>query len=158
MTADRADTPRAPDPTHRGDLAARQAALVAALVGDAPVPDGFDPRRLAAVRQALLRKRAGQVASAWPVLAAGCQWPDWFTEWAAGRPPQGGLRDGFDFARWLRSTGRLPDLAAAELATREALWRYDGQRPPRRRRLPALRRVGGTWIVQVLGRAHRLRG
>jgi hypothetical protein len=139
-------------------LAARQAALVAALVAGAPVPDGFDRRRVAAARQALLRKHAGEVARAWPVLAAECEWPGWFTEWAADRSPRGGLRDGFDFARWLRSMGRLPDVAAAELATREALWWYDGQAPPRRRRLPALRRVGGTWILQVLGRAHRIRG
>lgn len=141
-----------------GHLAARQAALVAALVVGAPVPDGFDRRRIAAARQALLRKRAGEVARAWPVLAAECEWPRWFTEWAANRSPQGALRDGFDFARWLRSMGRLPDVAAAELATRETLWWYDGHTPPRRRRLPALRRVSGTWILQLLGRPYLLRG
>jgi hypothetical protein len=140
------------------DLAAKQAALVAALVAGAPMPDGFDERRLAAARQALLRKRTGEVARDWPVLAAESEWPGWFLGWAAGRPPQGGLRDGFDFARWLRAEGRLPDAAAVELAIREALWRYDGQRPPRQRRLPTLRRIGGTWILQVLGRAYLLRG
>ena len=53
-----------------GTLAARQAALVAALVAGAPDPPGFDPARLAAARRALLRKRAGEAAKHWPVLAA----------------------------------------------------------------------------------------
>ncbi|MFD1236157.1 hypothetical protein ACFQ34_22935, partial [Pseudonocardia benzenivorans] len=58
-------------------LAARQAALVDALVAGAPVPDGFDPVRLATTRRALLRKRAGEAARHWPLLAAalGPGWP-----------------------------------------------------------------------------------
>ena len=51
-------------------LAARQAALVAALVAGGPVPAGFDPDRLAAARRALVRKRAGAAAAQWPLLAA----------------------------------------------------------------------------------------
>jgi hypothetical protein len=42
----------------RADLAQRQAALLAALVGDAPVPDGFDAGRVRAEADALAAKRA----------------------------------------------------------------------------------------------------
>ena len=131
---------------------------MAALVDDGSGPDGFDRHRVAAARKALLRKRAGLVARIWPILAAECRWPDRFTEWADGRTPHGALRDGFDFARHLRAQGRLPPAAAVELAKYEVLWRYDGQRSPRRRWLPALRRAGGTWLMQVLGRSYRLHG
>ena len=142
-----------------GDLAARQAALVAALVAGGPPPPGFDRDRLTAAAAALLRKRAGVVAAAWPMLAAGCAdlprgWPGSFTEWADGRPPQGGLRDGWDFARWLHRRGELPELAEAELAVREALFRYDGTSAPTRRRLPAVRRVGRVVAGGVAGRSY----
>lgn len=41
----------------RDDLAARQAALLAALVGDGPVPAGFDRARLATEADGLRAKR-----------------------------------------------------------------------------------------------------
>lgn len=140
------------------DLAARQAALVAALVSGGVVPDGFDTERLAVAAAALLRKRARGVANAWPLLAAGCAdaWPATFIDWASGRTPAGVLRDGWDFARHLYASGELPQLAQLELACREALMSYDGHRPPRRRRLPAVRRVGGITVVAVLGRVFPL--
>lgn len=139
-----------------GDLAARQAALVAALVSGAPVPPGFDPRRVGAAREALLRKRAADVARHWPLLAAGLgdAWPATFARWAATRPTGGPLRDGWDLARTLRAEGTLPPIAAGELATREATTRYDGRRPPRPRRLPALVRVDGAVAVQLAGRVR----
>jgi hypothetical protein len=139
-----------------GDLAARQAALVAALVAGADPPPGFDPRRLGAAREALLRKRAGDVARHWPLLAAGLgdAWPATFVGWATTRPTQGGSRDGWDLARELRAEGRLPPLAAGELAGREAAHRYDGERPPRPRRLPAVVRVGDAVAVQLAGRVR----
>ncbi len=125
----------------------------------APLPDGFDPRTVRAAAAALLRKRASGVATDWPLLAAGLggTFPAVFVDWAAGRPPEGGLRDGWDFARWLHGSRRLPQLAAIELAGREALLRYDGHRPPRRRRLPRLVRIGGTPVLGLVGRAYRLR-
>ena len=118
-----------------GTLAERQAALVAALVAGAPVPPGFDQARVGAAQRALLRKRASEVARAWPLLAAaaGDRWPDEFAAWAAGRAPQGSLRDGWDLARTWAATGRLTGPAAEELAEREATWRYDGRSAPRRR-------------------------
>ncbi|MEV4756221.1 hypothetical protein AB0J86_14065 [Micromonospora sp. NPDC049559] len=138
--------------------ASRQAELVAALVAGAAVPEGFDDRLVGAARQALLRKRAGDVARHWPLLAAGLG-PDWggtFAEWAARRPTGGSLRDGWDLARSLAARGPLPVPAARELALREVRWRYDGNRPPRPRRLPAVRRVGRAYAVQVAGRVWLL--
>lgn len=88
-----------------GDLAARQAALVAALVAGGEPPAGFDLTLVSAARRALLVKRSGEVARAWPLLAAslGADWPERFIEWAASRPPRGPQRDGRDFARERRS-------------------------------------------------------
>jgi hypothetical protein len=123
------------------DLATQQAALVSALVAGSAVPAGFDKRRITATRNALLRKRAGEVASAWPLLAAsyGAEWPTAFATWAASHPPMGSLRDGWDFARWAADS--LPPLASDELSTRERQFTYDGRSAPRRRRLSALRHL-----------------
>lgn len=117
------------------DLAERQAELVAALVAGGPVPPGFNPDRVGAAATALLRKRAGEVARAWPLLAAGLGsgYVPRFVAWAGGRPSQGSFADGFAFARSLREAGTLPALAVPELAAREADWRFDGTTPPRRR-------------------------
>ncbi|MCM1020044.1 hypothetical protein, partial [Micromonospora sp. XM-20-01] len=97
-----------------GDLAARQAELVAALVAGGPLPPGFAPAPVEAARRALLRKRAADVARHWPLLAAGlgAHWPATFTTWADGRPSNGSLRDGWDLARELRDRGTLPPLGA----------------------------------------------
>jgi len=140
-------------------LAARQAALVEALTAGRPVPPGIDAFRFEAARVALLRKRAGEVARQWPMLAAGMRgtWYPAFAEWAATRPTQGSLRDGWDLARDLSRRGDLPAIAAGELAAREAAWRYDGSSAPRPRRLPVVRRAGGAVVVQVAGRVRVLR-
>jgi hypothetical protein len=132
------------------ELARRQAELVASLVGGEPTPAGFDESRLAATRRALLRKRAGEAAKAWPLLAAGLGpgWPDAFAADRAGTEPVGGLRDGWDLARSLGARGELPDGAAAELRAREADLRYDGLSAPRPRRRWALRareRLSRLW-------------
>ncbi|GIF77542.1 hypothetical protein [Asanoa siamensis] len=127
------------------DLASRQAALVRALTSGAPVPPGFDARLVGVARQALLRKRAGEVARAWPMLAAsyGEDWRSEFAAWAAARPTNGSLRDGWDLAR---SAAPRSGAAAAELAAREATWRYDGQGAPvPRGRLSAWARRRGFW-------------
>lgn len=156
---DRAATRAGPGTHGGGDLAARQAALVGALVAGGPLPPGFDPVPVAAARRALLRKRAGDVARHWPLLAAGlgAAWPATFADWAAARPTNGSLRDGWDLARHLRGRGALPPLGAEELAAREAAARYDGRTPPRPRRLPALARAGGAVAVQLAGRVRLLR-
>lgn len=141
-------TPSATGPGSAASLAARQAALVAALVDGGPDPAGFDPVRLAATRRALLRKRAGEAAKHWPLLAAsfGPRWGPVFAGVHAGRASGGGLRDGWDVARVHR--GELTADAAAELAERERRLRYDGRTPPR----PRL--FGGALLTagRVLGR------
>jgi hypothetical protein len=132
------------------DLAARQAELVAALVAGAPMPAGFDAARLDATRRALLRKRAGEAAKAWPSLAAslGADWPVVFAAHHAGREPAGALRDGWDVARHLQGRGALAPGAAVELAEREAAYRYDGRSAPRARRGVRARRA----VAALLGR------
>jgi len=143
----------------RAELAARQAALVASLVTGGKVPDGLDAAHLAVARRALLRKRAGEVAAAWPLLAAsmGQGWTASFAAWAPGRPPHGSLRDGWDFARDLAAAGRLAPLGQQELAAREVTWRYNGHSTPKRRRLPALRHVPGGVVIQLAGQVHLYR-
>jgi hypothetical protein len=117
------------------DLTARQAALVAALVDHTADPPGFPADRLAATRAALLRKRSGQAAAAWPLLAAGlgAEWTAFASGVLAGRPVAGALRDGWDVALAARTAGLLTEGARRELADRERSYRYDGVRPPRRR-------------------------
>jgi hypothetical protein len=119
-------------------LAQRQAALVAALVAGQAVPAGFDRALVGAARAALLRKRSGEVASAWPLIAAayGERWHATFSAWAAGRPPLGALRDGWEFAR---AADDLPEPAMEELRDRERRLSYDGRSAPRAKRLARLR-------------------
>ncbi|MGW5560951.1 hypothetical protein ACWER9_27475 [Micromonospora sp. NPDC003944] len=148
-----------PAPIPRAGLAERQAELVAALVAGGEPPAGFAPGPLAATRAALLRKRAGEVARHWPLLAAGlgADWSTTFADWAARRPTAGSLRDGWDLARTLHERHALPPAAAEELAVREARLRYDGLRAPRPRRAPAVGRAGGAVAVQIAGRVRLLR-
>lgn len=140
----------------RGELAAAQEALVAALVAGGPLPEGFDAVRVDAAAAALLHKRAGEVARAWPWLAAayGREWRTEFAGWAAGRPTRGSWRDGWDFARDRRASPAGP--AADELAMTEARWAYDGRSEPRPRRL-AIRRLRDGVIIVAFGRARVLR-
>jgi hypothetical protein len=151
-------------PAERARLAAEQAALVRALVGGGPVPAGFDPERVRATAAALGRKRAGEVARAWPLLAAelGDDFGEWFLAFAARRPPPrrgGALADGLAFARALARAGRLPAnarpeamVAAAHLSTRPARLAAAVAGPPRRLvvtvRAPAL---GDRWLSVPLG-------
>jgi hypothetical protein len=115
--------------------------------------------RVEAARVALLRKRAGEVARQWPLLAAGLGggWARQFGEWAATRPTQGSLRDGWDLARALLARDALPPAAAEELAAREAAWRYDGASAPQPRRAPAIRFAAGAVALQFAGRVRILR-
>ena len=88
----------------RDGLAARQAALVAALVARAPVPEGVDAGRVRIQAAALRRKRGRSVALAAPELAAalGPGFADAFADYATGRPGRGGsAADAAEFARYL---------------------------------------------------------
>lgn len=123
------------------DLAAQQQALVAALVAGAALPAGFDAEAVQAATSALRRKRAGEVARTWPFLAAsyGDAWVPAFAAWAADRPPNGSLRDGWDFAR--SALPSLRPLALEELSSRERAFTYDGASPPVPRRKGFLSRL-----------------
>lgn len=126
-------------------LADRQAALVAALVAGAPDPAGFDPVRLDATRRALLRKRAGEAAKHWPLLAAslGPEWAPTFARRHAGHESLGPLCDGWDVARAVRDRGALTPGAAGELDRAESHLAYDGESFPRPHRGARLRRWFG---------------
>ncbi|MDQ1658875.1 MAG: hypothetical protein QOD41_3958 [Cryptosporangiaceae bacterium] len=133
----------------------RQEALVAALVAGGPLPDGFSPEPVQATAAALAQKRSGEVAKAWPALAAalGPDLPSLFTAWAAGRAPAGSAADGWAFARSLGAD--LPERAAGELAAAEVRFVL-GPAGVRRRSGPALRRVPGGVVLQIFGRIVRL--
>ncbi|TDB74769.1 hypothetical protein E1264_40660 [Actinomadura sp. KC216] len=123
------------------------------MTAGGPMPEGFDAEAVRAAAYGILLKRAGEVARAWPALAAsyGPSWRKAFVAWAAERPTQGSFRDGWDFAR--AHHGDLDPGAARELALAEARWSYDGASPPRPRKA-ALRRVPGGAAVQVSGRVR----
>jgi hypothetical protein len=148
----------------RARLAAEQAALVRALVDGGPVPGGFDPERVRATSAALARKRAREVARAWPGLAAelGPDFTQLFLGGAARRPPPargGALADGLAFADALAWQGRLPPtarverlLARARLSTRRVRLAATVAGLPRRLvvtvRAPLL---GERWLSVPLG-------
>jgi len=124
----------------RSVLAARQGELVAALVADGPVPEGFDPERVAAVRLGLARKRLGSLGHHFPALAAEVRsdpalWELYFS-WHLShqpRPQVGSFADGAALVDFLDNGGRLP-----AAATREALMlRMDTSPGPDSRRIPA---------------------
>ncbi|MFI9405389.1 hypothetical protein [Nocardia sp. NPDC052316] len=83
-------------------LAERQAALVRALVAGSPVPDGFDSAAVAAAARALLRKRAGEVARRFPLLAHACgaDFTARFVAWAADKPKTSTASDATAFAAY----------------------------------------------------------
>jgi hypothetical protein len=105
----------------RTQLGALQAELVRALTGQGGPPDGFDAARLQAAANALVRKRVGAVARAWPGLARalGESFGERFTAFAqvSSVPKEGGpLADGRAFARTLQAAGELPDAGRLEAA------------------------------------------
>ena len=149
---------------NREGLAAEQAALVRALVDGGPVPGGFDPERVRATAAALARKRAREVARAWPGLAAelGADFTGRFLADAARRPPPargGAVADGLAFADALAREGSLPGsarvermAARAQLSTRPVRLAATLAGPPRRLvvvvRAPG---VGERWLSLPLG-------
>lgn len=101
-------------------LAQAQAELVSALLGDGPIPAGFDASRLRAAGMALATKRVREAAQAWPDLSRdlGERFTELFTAYAAKTPYPacgGPLADGRSFIRYLQARMDLP--AAARLET-----------------------------------------
>ncbi len=141
----------------RARLAAMQTEVLQALTGLDAVPDGFDPMRLRAAGEALLRKRARAAARAWPVLARslGAEFDPLFTMFAAVTPlPRRGgpLADGRGFARFLAAQDRLPDEGKLEVLWVDLyhLSTPDGLRPRSGPALQAVRTGGGRRLAYAL--------
>ncbi|SCD66564.1 hypothetical protein GA0115242_11161, partial [Streptomyces sp. SolWspMP-5a-2] len=140
----------APSPA-RQRLAVAQAALLSALVGGTPVPEGFDRVRVGVQARALAAKRAdvvGKVAPELPVILGESYRPA-FLGYAHGHPMTGGYRrDALDFAEHLLRAGDVRD-AAARGALRE--WWLERSGPAPRSHRPAARLARATRRV-LLGR------
>ena len=98
--------------TARDDLAARQLALVRALLTDGPVPAGFDARRVGAEAAALRSKRRSIASHLRPDLADALddRFGPLFDTWAAGHPKPVDLSFRADldrFETWLYDEGHL---------------------------------------------------
>ncbi|NIH88216.1 hypothetical protein [Amycolatopsis granulosa] len=97
----------------RAELAARQAALLRALLAGEQAPTGFDPGRVAAEIRALRAKRGSIVADLRPDLpqALGERFRPLFDAYAAATPRTDGIgyrQDAANFAAWLTERGELP--------------------------------------------------
>ncbi|MCM3807027.1 DUF692 domain-containing protein [Streptomyces sp. DR7-3] len=118
-----APLPEAPVPDAvRERLALAQTALLSALVGGTPPPEGFDRRRLRVQSAALTAKRASVIAKVAPELPEilGTGYRPAFARYAEGRPMTGGYRrDALSFAEHLLADGRPGDSAARRRLT---LW------------------------------------
>ncbi|MEU1297105.1 DUF692 domain-containing protein [Streptomyces sp. NPDC005840] len=140
----------APSPA-RQRLAVAQAALLSALVGGTPVPEGFDRVRVGVQARALAAKRAdvvGKVAPELPVIL-GESYRSAFLGYAHGHPMTGGYRrDALDFAEHLLRAGDVRD-AAARGALRE--WWLERSGPAPRSHRPGARLARATRRV-LLGR------
>jgi hypothetical protein len=105
----------------RDELAARQAALVAALVAGAAPPPDLDAGRIRIQSAALLRKRGRGVAQAAPDLATalGGSFGAAFAQYAANRPRAGSRADdAAAFARYLLGSGYSRDREVSRAARR----------------------------------------
>lgn len=127
----------------RSRLAHAEAALVRALVSDAPVPPGFDPTRVRFAGAALIRKRTRVVVRLWPGLAGavGPRFAALFAAHAARHPlPEacGGTGDGLAFVRRCVRATDLPDGVRLQLLRLQAHLVVRGGRV-RHRRAPAVK-------------------
>jgi hypothetical protein len=136
----------------RQNLHTQQVKLIQMLQGQGEAAEGFDENKIAAASQALVRKRAGGVKTAWPELAShlGARFFNSFTLFVNAHP---GLQpepvaDGYRFTLWLRSRERLPaDVIAA-------VRRHEAERTgvPRIWWQPDRRKIMIAWRWR--GRAH----
>jgi len=134
----------------RAKLAEQQLALVDALAGRSPAPDGFDVQHIATAAASLLAKRRHGVEKTWPGLAAspGERFRTIFGDYARihAIPADGPAADGRLFAHYLRKLGLLSDSGRVQLLLADM-----GRRPIAVAYLPArvalavaFRTFGGT--------------
>jgi hypothetical protein len=140
----------------RSGYAAKQAALVEALLHGGELPEGFSAAKADAASQSLRRKRAGAIRHAWPALtvALGASFDERFDAFAhtTGPPAFGeGLTDGLAFASWLPREEELGDDVRVEMLFARAIVVRDhrGAHGWRARRTPFVR-------VARLRHPHRL--
>jgi hypothetical protein len=98
----------------RAYILSEQKELVNALVGNGPLPDGFNHERLQVCKDALVEKRKWAITKAWPLLvqSLGESFDELFAMFVAKVPwsiKGGPLADGREFARILKRTAQLPD-------------------------------------------------
>ncbi|WP_405923694.1 DUF692 domain-containing protein [Streptomyces sp. NBC_00035] len=128
----------------RQRLALAQTALLSALVGGTPVPEGFDRVRLGVQARALAAKRAdvvAKVAEELPQILAEGYRPA-FLAYAQGHPMTGGYRrDALDFAEYLLLAGRPED---AETRRRLRHWWLERSGPAPLSGHPAARLARAT--------------
>ncbi|MCQ8195393.1 DUF692 domain-containing protein [Streptomyces rugosispiralis] len=145
--------PDAPVPdTVRERLALAQAALLSALVGGTPPPEGFDRRRLRVQSAALTAKRASVIAKVAPELPEilGTGYRPAFARYADGRPMTGGYRrDAMSFAEHLLADGRPEDAAARRRLT---LWWQERSGPAPLSSHPAARLARRVRLALSVGR------
>jgi hypothetical protein len=103
----------------RKKLATIQTELLRALTQKEIPPEGFDPVRIQATADTLVRKRARAVAKTWPALtqALGERFNEKFAAFAALTPipnEGGALADGRAFALALAHNEELPDAGKLE--------------------------------------------
>ncbi|MFD3942625.1 DUF692 domain-containing protein [Streptomyces sp. NPDC058579] len=148
--APRANRPH-PNPAARQNVAVAQASLLSALVAGAPVPEGFDSRRIGVQARALVGKRTDVIAKIAPELPEilGDGYRPAFRAYARTRPMSGGYRrDALDFVAHLLVAGRPEDPDARRRLTR---WWQEraGARPPRPAgRLARAARAARTALVR----------
>ena len=110
----------------RSGYAAKQAALLEALVRGGELPQEFAAAKADAASQSLRRKRAGAIRHAWPALmvALGASFDERFDAFArtTGPPAFGeGLTDGLAFVSWLARGEELGDDVRVEMLFARAI-------------------------------------
>ena len=107
----------------RDALSRQQAALLRAMHGSGPIPDGFDAGQLRVTGESLSRKRMRTVQKIYAVTAAalgerfGTEFASFVSEHPT--PAEDPGADGLQFMRWLRARRKLPAEGRIELACGE---------------------------------------
>ncbi|MFC8567203.1 DUF692 domain-containing protein [Streptomyces sp. NPDC057245] len=133
------------DADARRRLGDAQAALLAALVAGAPVPEGFDGARLGVQARALAGKRADVVAKVAPELPLilGTRYRPAFLAYAWGHPLTGGYRrDALDFAEHMLGARPGEEDRAVRRELRE--WWLERSGPAPRSTRPGVRLARAT--------------